>query len=200
MLSIIKKLYAWYLKLREKFTDFVFTPLFFFWHFYVIPQFPIFFRDNAAVARGLFYGGAWFVSETVFRSCLITTPAGKLIFSPRLQFAEFLMTFGAFFAGLLFLENVYKYVRPFQQTWSNRLLRYLICYPIAIWLFELSYGSFIYYFGNQLRAWHYHGSWALFNNMIDLGYYPIWVIFGVCLDFLACVMWYAGLLTKPGDA
>jgi len=173
---------------------------FFLWHFYVLPRFPVFFRDNAALARGLFYAGIWFGTETLFRSCLLTTPTGKLIFSPRIQFAELFMIPGAAYAGVIFLENVYKYVRPFQQTWSNRLLRYLICYPIAIWLFELSYGSFIYYFGNQLRAWHYHGSWALFNNMIDLGYYPIWVIFGVCLDFLACVMWYAGLLTKPGDA
>lgn len=56
---------------------------------------------------------------------------------------------------------------------KNNILRCLL-YPINIYACEIIGGNIIMYSFNY-RAWHYTDKYAMFNGMITLSYYPVWI-------------------------
>ncbi len=56
---------------------------------------------------------------------------------------------------------------------KNNILR-CILYPINIYICEIIGGNIILYIFNY-RAWHYIDNYALFDGMITLSYYPLWI-------------------------
>lgn len=60
--------------------------------------------------------------------------------------------------------------KKIKKDWLRCLL-----FPINIYFCEICGGNIMYYIFN-VRAWHYTCKYAMFNGMIALEYYPLWII------------------------
>lgn len=60
---------------------------------------------------------------------------------------------------------------------------YLRCflYPINIYICEIIGGNILLYIF-KFRAWYYKDRYALYNGMITLSYFPLWIILGYIED------------------
>jgi hypothetical protein len=56
---------------------------------------------------------------------------------------------------------------------NNPIIRCML-FPVNIYMCEIIGGNIILYAFNY-RAWHYTDNYAMFNGMITLGYYPMWM-------------------------
>lgn len=149
-----------------------------------------FLLNHSFLIRGTIYALMWFFTESMFRSLLITDPQGNMSVEISLRFLYPSMLPGAAIAGLLIFEPIYVHIRFHDNPWINRLTRYLIVYPLGIWLFEIIYGACLFNFFNQTRAWQYFGDYAFFNGYINLKYYILWAPFSIPVD------WMLGLMVK----
>ncbi len=130
---------------------------------------------SSHLARGVFYGAAFALVETLFR-CLTDEDAdGTVRFRPNLAGrTTWAMVPGSMLGGLYVLE-------PFHGLVQDRLLR-LFLWPLPIWLIEVLWGAFLFYGCNGTRAWHYRGAGARLNGFVKLTYYPLWLGLGAILD------------------
>lgn len=61
----------------------------------------------------------------------------------------------------------------FHKKINNTCIR-IITYPINIYMCEIIGGYLMYYFFSY-RIWHYTDNYALFDGMITLLFYPLWI-------------------------
>lgn len=99
-------------------------------------------------------------------------------------------SFRQFDVKILKKENLHNYTTLHQFfltfAWSpiffhhkkikNKYIKYLL-YPINIYLCEIIGGNILLHIFN-FRAWHYNDKFALFNGMITLSYFPLWMCLG----------------------
>lgn len=101
-----------------------------------------------------------------------------LVFPPQMGETTWAMVPGSMLCAILFM-------RPFAiflTGVSNPTYYYgyqVIFWPCIIWLFEIIFGSYLYYSCNKTRAWEYRGKNARLNGFIKLTYFPAWIFLGM---------------------
>jgi hypothetical protein len=114
----------------------------------------------SAIPIGIIYAIGFGIIETITRQfdiyVLNITPLHSYT-----TFPQFLLTM-AWTPFILEHKNI-----------KNDILRCLL-YPMNIYMCEIIGGNLILH-GLKYRAWHYTDNYAMFNGMITLSYYPVWI-------------------------
>jgi hypothetical protein len=75
-----------------------------------------------------------------------------------------------------FLTFAWSPIFFYHKKIKNKYVKYLL-YPVNIYLCEIIGGNILLYVFD-FRAWHYKDKFTLFNGMITLSYYPLWMFLG----------------------
>jgi hypothetical protein len=78
-------------------------------------------------------------------------------------------TFPQFLLTMLWTPFILKH-----KNIQNKIFRYFL-FPLNIYTCEIIGGNILLYFFNY-RAWYYIDNLALFNGMITLQYFPVWML------------------------